>query len=66
MQIATLIYFSKLGIFASATWTTFLWCAPAVAIGTWLGLQLFDRIDDTRFRQVVLIFLLISGATLMM
>ena len=66
MQIATLIYFSKLGIFASATWTAFLWCVPAVVIGTWLGLQLFNRIDDARFRQVVLIFLLLSGATLMM
>jgi uncharacterized membrane protein YfcA len=66
MQIATLIYFSKFGIFASATWTTFLWCVPGVVFGTWLGLRLFDRIDDARFRQVVLIFLLFAGATLMM
>jgi len=65
MQIATLVYFSKLGILASATLTTYLWCAPAVIFGTWLGLQLFDRIDDKRFRQVVLLFLLISGATLL-
>jgi len=65
MQIATLIYFSKLGILASSTLTTYLWCAPAVALGTWLGLQLFNRIDDKRFRQVVLLFLLISGATLL-
>ena len=65
MQIATLIYFSKLGILASATLTTYLWCAPGVALGTWLGLQLFNRIDDKRFRQVVLLFLLISGATLL-
>lgn len=64
MQIATLVYFSKLGILASATLTTYLWCAPAVVLGTWLGLQLFNRIDDKRFRQVVLLFLLISGATL--
>ena len=35
-------------------------------IGTWLGLQLFDRIDDARFRQVALLFLLLSGATLVM
>jgi uncharacterized protein len=64
MQIATLVYFSKLGILASATLTTYLWCAPAVVLGTWLGLQCFDRIDDKRFRQIVLLFLLISGATL--
>ncbi len=64
MQIATLVYFSKLGMLASATLTTYLWCAPAVVFGTWLGLKLFDRIDDKRFRQVVLLFLLLSGAVL--
>ncbi len=66
MQIATLVYFSKLGILASATWTTYLWCVPFVTAGTWLGLHLFDRIDDSRFRQVILSFLLLSGATLML
>jgi uncharacterized membrane protein YfcA len=66
MQIATLVYFSKLGILASATWTTYFWCVPFVIIGTWLGLHLFDRIDDNRFRQVILTFLLVSGATLML
>ena len=66
MQIATLVYFSKLGILGSAMLTTFLWCAPAVVIGTWLGLRLFDRIDDAKFRRVVLIFLLISGSTLVL
>jgi uncharacterized membrane protein YfcA len=65
MQIATLAYFSKLGILVSATLTTYLWCAPAVVLGTWLGLQLFNHIDDKRFRQVVLLFLLVSGATLL-
>jgi len=65
MQIATLVYFSKLGILASATLTTYLWCVPAVVLGTWLGLQLFNSIDDKRFRQVVLLFLMISGATLL-
>jgi uncharacterized protein len=65
MQIATLVYFSKLGILASATLTTYLLCAPAVVLGTWLGLRLFNRIDDKRFRQVILLFLLISGATLL-
>lgn len=66
MQIATLVYFSKLGILASATWATFLWCAPAVIIGTSLGLWLFNRVDDRKFRRLVLLFLLISGATLIL
>jgi uncharacterized membrane protein YfcA len=64
MQIATLVYFSRLGILASATWDTFLWCVPAVVAGTSLGLWLFERVDDGKFRQLVLLFLLISGATL--
>jgi uncharacterized membrane protein YfcA len=45
--------------------TTYLWCALAVVLGTWLGLQMFHRIDDKRFRQVILLFLMISGATLL-
>jgi uncharacterized membrane protein YfcA len=64
MQIATLVYFSRIGILASATSSTYFWCAPAVAIGTWIGLQLFNRIDDQKFRRLVLMFLLISGTTL--
>jgi uncharacterized membrane protein YfcA len=66
MQIATLVYFSKLGIFASATWTTFFWCIPAVVAGTWLGLHLFSRVDDGKFRRLVLLFLLVSGLTLVL
>jgi hypothetical protein len=46
MQVATMAYFSKLGILVSATWTTYLWCAPAIVAGTLLGLWLFDRVDD--------------------
>lgn len=64
MQIATIAYFSKLGIFASETWAIFFWCAPVVVAGTWLGLYLFNRIDDAKFRRLVLCFLLVSGLTL--
>jgi uncharacterized membrane protein YfcA len=64
MQIATMAYFSKLGILVSTTWTTYLWCVPVVVVGTFLGLWLFERIDDRKFRRLVLLFLLISGGTL--
>ncbi len=66
MQIATLAYFSKLGILAPATWTMFLWCLPAVIVGTSLGLWLFHKVDDAKFRRLVLLFLLMSGATLLL
>jgi uncharacterized membrane protein YfcA len=66
MQIATLAYFSRLGFITSATATTYLWCLPAVLGGTWLGLRLFNRVDDALFRKLVLVFLLVSGATMVL
>jgi len=66
MQIATMAYFSKLGILVSGTWTMYLWCVPAVVAGTFLGLWLFERVDDGKFRRLVLFFLLISGGTLIL
>jgi uncharacterized membrane protein YfcA len=62
MQIATLAWFAKLGVFAATTVSTFLWCVPAVLAGSWIGLRLFDRIDDRRFRCIVLVLLIVSGA----
>ncbi len=50
----------------AATITGYLVCAPAVLFGTWLGLSLFDRIDDAAFRRVVLIFLIASGASFLL
>ena len=64
MQVATLAYFSKLGIFGVETGKTFLWCAPAVLGGTWIGIRLFRRIDDAMFRRILLLLLLFSGAAL--
>ena len=66
MQIATLVYFSKLGILASGTWKNYFWCVPVVIAGTWIGLRFFNRIDEVKFRRVVLFFLLVSGATLVL
>ena len=65
IQVATLAYFSRLGILTTATVTTYLVCAPAVLFGTWIGLGLFDSINDAAFRRVVLIFLIASGASLL-
>ena len=64
MQVATLLYFSRLGIMNAVTWQLYIWCVPVVVAGTWLGVSLFNRIDENRFRRVVLLFLLICGATL--
>lgn len=64
MQIGTLLYFSKLGILTGGTLGVYLWCAPATIVGTWIGLSLFRTVNDMLFRRIVLVFLLISGAVL--
>jgi uncharacterized protein len=37
---------------------------PALLVGTWLGVKLYDWLDEAAFRKVVLVLLLISGAAL--
>jgi uncharacterized protein len=37
---------------------------PALALGAWLGLQVYGRLNDRRFRQVLAAMLLLSGLTL--
>ncbi|WP_245323444.1 hypothetical protein [Bradyrhizobium shewense] len=38
---------------------------PFLFGGTWLGLKLFGRIDETTFRRIVLALLLVSGIALL-
>lgn len=45
--------------------TRWLWCLPAVVLGTWLGLKLYRRIDDQQFRRIILVLLFLSGASLL-
>ncbi|HZD88666.1 MAG TPA: sulfite exporter TauE/SafE family protein [Pseudolabrys sp.] len=37
---------------------------PPLALGTWIGWQLYGRLNDLRFRQALAILLIASGATL--
>lgn len=39
---------------------------PPVLIGTWIGWQLFGRLNDRRFRQALAVLLIASGATLVL
>ncbi|MBH5391227.1 sulfite exporter TauE/SafE family protein [Bradyrhizobium diversitatis] len=38
---------------------------PFLFAGTWLGLKLFGRIDETTFRRIVLVLLFVSGVALL-
>jgi uncharacterized membrane protein YfcA len=42
----------------------FLIGLPILLAGTWLGLRLYGRIDESGFRKLVLVLLLVSGVAL--
>ena len=42
----------------------FLFGLPVLFVGTWLGMKLYGRLDEAKFRKVVLVLLLLSGAAL--
>ena len=54
------------GSFGGDTARLFLLGLPALLLGTWLGLTLYGRLDDTAFRKVVLVLLLVSGGALLL
>ena len=41
-----------------------IWALPATFSGAWLGHHCYRRLSDTRFQQLVLTLLAISGLTL--
>jgi uncharacterized protein len=42
----------------------FLFGLPVQLAGTWLGVKLYGYLDETAFRRVVLLLLLVSGGVL--
>ncbi|MEJ2374961.1 MAG: sulfite exporter TauE/SafE family protein [Pseudolabrys sp.] len=44
--------------------TLVLLMLPPLALGTWIGWQLYGRLNDLRFRQALAVLLIASGATL--
>ncbi len=43
-----------------------LLCLPATLAGAWIGVRLYATVDDTLFRRVVLLLLLVSGVFLVL
>ncbi len=39
---------------------------PPLALGTWIGWQLYGKLNDVRFRQALAVLLIASGATLVL
>ena len=61
----TALWLGGTGMIGGDTLTLFLIGLPALAIGTWAGLKAFGKLDDQAFRRIVLVLLLISGASLL-
>jgi uncharacterized membrane protein YfcA len=52
------------GTVAAETAKLFVMGLPCIMTGTWLGLKLFEYVDEAMFRKIVVALLLISGAML--
>jgi uncharacterized membrane protein YfcA len=52
------------GIITADTGRLFFIGLPALAVGTWLGWNLYGKLDEASFRRVVLALLLVSGLAL--
>jgi hypothetical protein len=63
MQICTLVYLFAKGMVGHDFVADYIKMVPAIMIGTFVGVYLFAKINEAVFRRVVLILLLIVGAT---
>ncbi len=64
MHGIALAWFASGGMLDEALFDRFLWCLPALLLGTWVGIKFYNRIDEQQFRRIVLGLLLVSGAAL--
>jgi uncharacterized protein len=53
------------GNYTPDVWTCFAWSLPAVVVGLLLGFSLYGKINDKRFRQIVLWLLVGVGAKML-
>jgi uncharacterized protein len=62
--LMTIAAFGGVGIITLDTARLFIVGLPALLVGSWLGWMLYGKLDETAFRKVVLVLLLVSGVTL--
>jgi len=58
--------FAASGMLTARTGIDFLWCLPAVIIGSWLGVKVYPYLDDALFKRIILGLILLSGFTLLL
>jgi uncharacterized protein len=66
MHAVTFIWLATQGLVGRETLVHLLWAFPAMAVGTWLGLKLYRKLDDRLFRKLILGLILVSGITLIL
>ncbi len=64
-QSLTLASYALDGTVTRAMLPIFALMLPIILLSTWLGVQLYRRISERQFRRIVLLLLLLSGATLL-
>jgi uncharacterized membrane protein YfcA len=64
MHVATLTAYALSGAITGEALTMFAWITPALSIPAVLGVLLFRRLATKTFRRMILLLLLVSGATL--
>lgn len=62
--LMTIAAFGGVGIITLDTVRLFMIGLPPLVAGSWLGWMLYGKLDEGAFRKVVLVLLLVSGATL--
>lgn len=62
--LMTIAWMGSAGSLTTEVWRLFLIGLPALIVGTWLGWQLYGRLDEASFRKIVMWLLLASGVTL--
>jgi uncharacterized membrane protein YfcA len=62
-QVLTLALVGAMA-FDRAAALLFVTAVPALLLGAWIGWRIYGRLDDRRFRQVLAVLLVASGATL--
>ncbi len=65
MHAMALAWLAFGGMVDAQTGINFLWCLPAIAAGSMLGLWLYGRLDERHFHRIVLGLLLVLGVTLL-
>ena len=65
MHIVTLSVYATQGRLTAEVGWLLLAALPAIGLGAWLGFSLYHRIDDKAFARVLLVFLGLSGLTLL-